>query len=152
MNELRCCGSQLRLALSQRIFWRPPPAPNFLSAHVTTPLSQTPKFYCRHFSASRFRMSDTQKWTATVVRKQFLDFFEEKGHTIGMWRGNFLTGRLFSSTDFSLGLRRSIVVPDDLALALLSFESHSANMGELQCPRPLWSPTMTLPSSLPMPV
>ncbi|TVY26711.1 Alanine--tRNA ligase [Lachnellula hyalina] len=27
-------------------------------------------------------MSDTQKWTATVVRKQFLDFFEEKGHTI----------------------------------------------------------------------
>ncbi|TVY91817.1 Alanine--tRNA ligase [Lachnellula willkommii] len=27
-------------------------------------------------------MADTQKWTAAVVRKQFLDFFAEKGHTI----------------------------------------------------------------------
>ncbi|TVY52302.1 Alanine--tRNA ligase [Lachnellula cervina] len=27
-------------------------------------------------------MADTQKWTATVVRKQFLDYFAEKGHTI----------------------------------------------------------------------
>ncbi|TVY46538.1 Alanine--tRNA ligase [Lachnellula occidentalis] len=27
-------------------------------------------------------MADTQKWTATVVRQQFLDFFKEKGHTI----------------------------------------------------------------------
>lgn len=35
-------------------------------------------------------MVDTKKWTAPVVRKQFLDFFKEKGHTIGTWRGNFL--------------------------------------------------------------
>jgi hypothetical protein len=35
-------------------------------------------------------MAGTQtKWTAPVVRKTFLEYFEGKGHTIGTWRGNF---------------------------------------------------------------
>jgi hypothetical protein len=28
------------------------------------------------------------KWTAPVVRKQFLDFFKGKGHTVGTWWGS----------------------------------------------------------------
>jgi len=40
-------------------------------------------------------MADS-KWTATVVRKQFLDYFEKKGHTIGMWRGTFEEGEILS--------------------------------------------------------
>jgi hypothetical protein len=38
----------------------------------------------RNFSNSAFKMSDPQKWTAPVVRKTFLDFFEKNGHTVGM--------------------------------------------------------------------
>ena len=33
-----------------------------------------------------------EKWTAPVVRKTFLEFFEGKGHTVGTWRGNFFWG------------------------------------------------------------
>jgi hypothetical protein len=31
--------------------------------------------------------SKQEKWTAPVVRKTFLEFFEGKGHTVGRWRG-----------------------------------------------------------------
>lgn len=34
------------------------------------------------------KMTETDlKWSAPVVRDTFLKFFEEKGHTIGEWRG-----------------------------------------------------------------
>jgi alanyl-tRNA synthetase len=33
--------------------------------------------------------SKQEKWTAPVVRKTFLEFFEGKGHTVGTWRGSF---------------------------------------------------------------
>ena len=33
-------------------------------------------------------MGTQTKWTAPVVRKQFLDFFEKNGHTIGTWWGS----------------------------------------------------------------
>lgn len=50
------------------------------------------------------------KWTAPVVRKTFLNFFEEKGHTVGEWRGNFFLVR--NRTPFSepaIG-RRSLAI------------------------------------------
>jgi hypothetical protein len=37
---------------------------------------------CRPSSAAM--PLDTQKWTAPLVRKTFLDYFAERGHTIGM--------------------------------------------------------------------
>jgi hypothetical protein len=37
--------------------------------------------------------SKQEKWTAPVVRKTFLEFFEGKGHTVGTWWGNFSFGR-----------------------------------------------------------
>jgi len=43
----------------------------------------------RNSSISRANMADLKtKWTAPAVRKQFLDFFKEKEHTIGTWRGS----------------------------------------------------------------
>lgn len=40
----------------------------------------------RYFtSGGIFNMADTTKWTAPVVRKTFLEYFEGKGHTIGMF-------------------------------------------------------------------
>ena len=43
-------------------------------------------------------MADT-KWTAPVVRKTFLDFFEANGHTVGKWRGNFFLVGFYDSYD-----------------------------------------------------
>jgi len=60
-------------------------------------------------------MADS-KWTATVVRKQFLDFFEKKGHTIGMWRGISEEGEVLSWDCY--GLREAQL---ELAEDLLSF-------------------------------
>jgi hypothetical protein len=36
--------------------------------------------------------SQQEKWTAPVVRKTFLEYFEGKGHTVGTWRGSFFWG------------------------------------------------------------
>ena len=55
----------------------------FLSTRTTT---TNPTY--RFFQASVVSMTSKQeKWTAPVVRKTFLEFFEGKGHTVGMWRG-----------------------------------------------------------------
>jgi hypothetical protein len=90
-------GVRLRLRLGQLSHLR---AAQFWYNSDTAPtrthgiLNGTPKQILRipgyrHFSNSRLKMSDPQKWTASVVRKTFLEFFEKKGHTIGRWRGNF---------------------------------------------------------------
>jgi hypothetical protein len=51
--------------------------------HQSTNITSAISGY-RQFSNRGPRMSDTQKWTATVVRKTFLEFFEKNGHTVGM--------------------------------------------------------------------
>ena len=44
----------------------------------------TTTFTYRDFRTSAARMTSKQeKWTAPVVRKTFLEFFEGKGHTVG---------------------------------------------------------------------
>lgn len=49
------------------------------------------------------------KWTAAVVRRQFLDFFKEKGHTIGTWWGSFGIALLISYMR-ELDLRRFLLI------------------------------------------
>ena len=44
-------------------------------------------FSYRGYSSTRMNMTET-KWTAQVVRKQFLDYFKDKGHTIGTSQGS----------------------------------------------------------------
>jgi hypothetical protein len=46
--------------------------------------------------------SKPEKWTAPVVRKTFLEFFERKGHTVGMWRGSFFFGAKYMTKGFQL--------------------------------------------------
>lgn len=67
-----------------------PNPPTTTSTTATTITRYQPT---RPFSSSTFNMAET-KWTAPVVRKTFLEFFESKGHTQGestelAWRGNF---------------------------------------------------------------
>jgi hypothetical protein len=61
-------------------------------------LRTTPKQHKIHnFTDARANMSgSTTKWTAPAVRKQFFDYFEDKGHTIGMWRGSLCAGGDFA--------------------------------------------------------
>jgi hypothetical protein len=96
MNDLRGWGSVTKFRLSHfGIFYkfektRQP------SLRTRTTTTATPLFGYRNFSNSIVNMVGTQtKWTAPVVRKQFLDFFEQKGHTIGMWRGSGRRHRAF---------------------------------------------------------
>jgi hypothetical protein len=86
-------GSRLRLRLGQLSHLRA--STPFWYISDTTPtrthgiLKGSPKHKVRilsgyrHISNTAFKMSDPQKWTAQVVRKTFLEYFEKKGHTIG---------------------------------------------------------------------
>jgi hypothetical protein len=79
------------------------------------------------------------KWSAPLVRKQFLEFFEKKGHTIGMWRGSCSQDAFFPVWDRATGTHYAVfsLFSGDLKL---TYEL-------LQCPLPRWYPTMTQPSS-----
>lgn len=87
MNDLCGCGGprfrRLGSRLSHlRIFYKSdaPTRTTFLSSRTTPVISGY-----RQFSYTGVKMTEAQKkWTAPVVRKQFLDFFEKNGHTIGM--------------------------------------------------------------------
>jgi hypothetical protein len=67
----------------------------------------------RYFSKSGIAsMADTTKWTAPVVRKTFLEYFEGKGHTIGMYTlcvGATLCGGVFEGKN---KLRYTTIVLD----------------------------------------
>jgi hypothetical protein len=47
-------------------------------------------------------MGKQEKWTAPVVRKTFLEFFEGKGHTVGTWRGSFFLVAKYMRKGFQL--------------------------------------------------
>ena len=88
MNDLRGCGSSTtKFRLSHlRIFYKFEKSRQSSLRTRTTP---TALLGHRNFSNSLKKMVGTQtKWTAPVVRKQFLDFFQKKGHTIGTWWGS----------------------------------------------------------------
>jgi hypothetical protein len=99
MNDLRGCGrlSRLRTLSHQRnrrprIFYETETRIGFWGETRKTPTTTTPVFGYRFLSSKIVRMMGEQtqtKWTAPVVRKTFLEFFEAKGHTVGKWRGNF---------------------------------------------------------------
>jgi hypothetical protein len=85
MNDLRGgCGRRFRLSHLRR-FYKTDTTRSFLSTRTTTTT-----FTYRNFRVSAVRMTSKQeKWTAPLVRKTFLEFFEGKGHTVGRWRGTF---------------------------------------------------------------
>lgn len=117
----------------------------------------TQRFGSRNVCNYRARMTESNiKWTAVVVRKQFLEYFEQRGHKIGRWRGSF------DQEDAVLCLPpfcySQIAVhwtsPDAISTAVLSplrIPKDALLIGAVaQClPRPS-SPTMTQPSSSPM--
>ena len=88
MNEICGCGSRSLLRLSHARLtkiYKNETTRLGLSTHLTT----TTRFAFRRFEKNIATMTGTQsKWTALVVRKQFLEFFEGKGHTIGTWWGS----------------------------------------------------------------
>ena len=89
MNEICGSGSRrlglLRLSHLKKIYKNETTRFGCLSTRTTT----TTRFGFRGFENTIVTMAGTQtKWTAPVVRKQFLDFFEGKGHTVGMWWGS----------------------------------------------------------------
>jgi hypothetical protein len=57
------------------------------------------------------------KWSAPLVRKQFLEFFEKKGHTIGMWRGSCSQDAFFPVWDCTAAAESK----SRLALIMLSY-------------------------------
>lgn len=85
MNDLRGgCGRRIRLSHLRRFYETETTRP-FLGTRTTT----TTLTY-RNFRTSAAKMTNKQeKWTAPVVRKTFLEFFEGKGHIVGTWRGRF---------------------------------------------------------------
>lgn len=79
MNSFCGRGIRLRrLSHLHEIFWYETRSLTTLTPHTTTT-----KIPYRSCSNKKGNMADS-KWTAPLVRKQFLDFFKEKGHTIGM--------------------------------------------------------------------
>ena len=90
MNDLQSCGRlrlfRLGLPLSHlRVLYKTNAAPMRILASRLTTTTTTAKVISgyRHFSNCQLRMADMNKWTATVVRKTFLEYFEKNGHTIG---------------------------------------------------------------------
>lgn len=81
MNDLRGgCGRRYRLS-HLRSFYKTETTRPFLSTRTTIN-----KLTYRNYRAAAARMTNKQeKWTAPVVRKTFLEFFEGKGHTVGTW-------------------------------------------------------------------
>lgn len=93
---------------------------------------------------------DSSKWTAPVVRKEFLSFFEKNAHSVGKWRGNcFGEGGGYiriSATVFPYGWGiMSSATSISFAIVQAVFKSFIAN--KIQCHRPPWSLTMTPLSS-----
>ena len=91
MNEIVGCGSRhlsrkFRLSHLQNFYKSETTRfGNFASTRTAT----TTKATYRLFSNTCLMMEGSKtKWTAPVVRKQFLDFFEGKGHTVGKWWGS----------------------------------------------------------------
>jgi hypothetical protein len=84
MNHLCGCGRRLGLSHLRR-FYKTESTRSPRSTRTTTTT-----FTIRYFRTSAVTMTSKQvKWTAPVVRKTFLEFFEGKGHTVGTWRGSF---------------------------------------------------------------
>lgn len=79
-------GLRVPLRLTHfRSFYKLEARPGFARSSTTSTTQHTP---LRYFHLTRVKMSgSTEKWTAQVVRKQFLDFFAQEGHTIGTWWG-----------------------------------------------------------------
>lgn len=96
MNDLRrgcVCGSLSiypRLSHLYRSFYKTETR-NLKTWNTRTTTTHTGTVFLlrqRNFAHSSAKMTrDTKKWTASVVRKTFLDFFENKGHTFGKFGG-----------------------------------------------------------------
>lgn len=82
------------------------------------------------------------KWTAQVVRQTFLEYFEQRGHTIGTIHSD----RPHAS--FHRGILREVNLNSPRQNLIASV---FANGNILQCHPALSSPTMTLPSCSPTP-
>jgi hypothetical protein len=157
MNDLRVVVGSLsscsRLRLSHRIFynttntWTRNLHYRFRGTRTTTttPIS----LGVRYLSRTRSKMSGEQtKWTAPVVRKTFLDFFEGKGHTVGKWRGNFFC--LEQNTAFRTHYPARKLGNSFNGLAAFHYACfiwQRTDLRSIQFLHPLWYPTMTRPSS-----
>lgn len=83
MSSLGGCRSRLsRIPVTHfRTLCKTTTRPRFWKLATTT----TDRVGFRNFSNSIAKMTDSKtKWTAPLVRKQFLEYFEKRGHTIGM--------------------------------------------------------------------
>lgn len=78
--------ARVPLSHCSRIFYEPETTRLSLFDSRTTSISSYNTTLYRTFSGtSRIMASsqDTGKWTAPVVRKEFLNFFEKHGHSVG---------------------------------------------------------------------
>lgn len=86
LSRLSCSG------LSHRIFYKTETLSTAATRFgIRSTTRTTPKF-STHLLAYRSMVNmagEHSKWTAAVVRKTFLEYFEGKAHTIGTWRGSF---------------------------------------------------------------
>ena len=89
MNEICGCGSRSLFRLSHARLTK-------VSKKETTRFGLSPRatktliLGYRSFDKNILTMTGSQtRWTAPVVRKQFLDFFEAKGHAVGKWCGSY---------------------------------------------------------------
>lgn len=94
MNEIRGCGSRrnlFRLSHLPEFYTSEATRFRFLSTRTTTTTTTTTSTRLAIWRSQKRNigmMAGTQtKWTASAVRKQFLDFFEGKRHTVGTWWG-----------------------------------------------------------------
>lgn len=144
------------LSHCSRIFYEPETTRLSLFNSRTTSISSYNTTLYRKFSGtSRIMASsqDTTKWTAPVVRKQFLSFFEKNAHSVGKWRGNsfWWRGVLWGipTTIFSLNGPVLLLQPwRSSAIVRNVYSSHFSN--KMQYHRLLWSLTMIPLSSLRM--
>jgi hypothetical protein len=127
MNDLRGCGSLSKIRLSHlRTFYKTDTTRLTLWSTRTT---TTSIFGHRNSSRSTVKMAGTQtKWTAPVVRKTFLEYFEGKGHTIGTWRGNVFYRAGYFLCKLQLIKEAQCELEEDAPLLDSVFEKPAANL------------------------